>query len=98
MSDFDAHPLAPDAPLGDAPVRTYLGWAVLVSIVCFLPLGLVGVVYGLRSSRALEAGEVDGARRLGRVARRWIVAALIVGLLWDIALVALLALLGAFSS
>ncbi|HAN71864.1 MAG TPA: hypothetical protein DCQ36_09820, partial [Actinobacteria bacterium] len=80
------------------PVRTNLGWAVLVSILCFLPLGLVAVVYGLRSRRALGAGDPGGARALGRVARRWVIGTLVVGVLIDAALVAVLALLGAFSS
>jgi hypothetical protein len=98
MSDFDAHPLAPDPPLDGEPVRTNLCWAVLVSILCFLPLGLVAVVYGLRSSRSLAAGDPGRARALGRVARRWVIVTLVVGLLFNAALAALLALLGAFSS
>jgi len=96
MSDFDAHPLAPDAP--PARVRTHLGWAVAVSALCFLPLGLVAVVYGLRASRAATAGEADRARRLGRVARRWVIVTVVVGLLVDLGLVLVMALLGAFSS
>lgn len=96
MSDFDAHPLAPEAP--PAPVRTYLGWAVVVSALCFLPLGLVAAVYALRASRAASAGDMERARRLGRVARRWILATVLIGLAVDLTLVAVMALLGAFSS
>lgn len=95
MSDADPHPLAPEpAPAGER-VRTHLGWAVAVSALCFLPVGLVAVVYGLRASRAVTAGDTDRARRLARVARRWIILTVVVGLLLDAALVAVFALLGA---
>lgn len=98
MSDAAPHPLAPDpAPAGDR-VRTHLGWAVAVSAVCFLPVGLIAVVYGLRASRAVTAGDPERARRLARVARRWIIVTIVLGLLLDATLVGILALLGAAPS
>lgn len=98
MSDLDPHPLAPEVSTGEEPVRTHLGWAAAVTALCFLPLGLIAVVYSLRSARALEAGDELTARRSARVARRWILATVIVGLLVDLGLLAVLLLLGAFSS
>jgi len=98
MSDFDAHPLAPDPDPRGRTVRTYLVWAVLVSVLCFLPLGLVAVVYGLQASRAVTDGDLARARRRGRVARRWVIASLIVGILVDLVLAGVFALLGAYSS
>lgn len=98
MSDFDAHPLAPEAPAGQEPVRTYLGWAAVVSALCFLPIGLVALAYSLASARALAAGDDARARRRSRVALRWIVVAVLAGLVVDGVLVAVLAALGAFSS
>lgn len=83
----------PDA----VPVRTHLGWAVVVSALCFLPLGLVALAYGLRASSAASRGDLDRARRSSRAALGWIIATVVVGLLVDVALVAGLALLGAFS-
>lgn len=98
MSDADPHPLAPDLPAEQAPVRTHLGWAALVAALCLLPLGLVAVGYSLASARALAAGDIELARRRARVSVRWIVATVAVGLLVDAALVAVLVLLGAFSA
>lgn len=98
MSDVDPHPLAPAVSTGEEPVRTHLGWAAAVTALCFLPLGLVAVVYSLRSSRALEAGEEPKARKAARVARRWILTTVIVGVIVDGGLLAVLLLLGAFSS
>lgn len=98
MSHVDPHPLAPEVSTGEGPVRTHLGWAAVVTALCFLPLGLVAVVYSLRAARALQAGDEAAARRSARVARRWIVATVIVGLIVDVGLLAVLLLLGAFSS
>lgn len=98
MSDVDPHPLAPEVSTGEEPVRTHLGWAAAVTALCFLPLGLVAVAYSLRSSRALQAGDEPAARRSAVVARRWILATVAVGLVVDLGLLAVLLLLGAFSS
>ncbi len=98
MSDLDANPLSPDPAPPIVRVRTHLLWAVLVSALCFLPIGLIAVVYGLRASRALTVGEADRARRLARVARRWIIVTVVVGVLLDAALIAVFAALGAAPS
>ena len=79
------------------PPRTHLGWAVAVTAVCFLPLGLVAVYYGLRTGRALREGRDEDARRGSVTARRWIIATVIVGLLTWLLLTAAVLLLGAFS-
>jgi hypothetical protein len=89
---------APETSGAERAPRTYLGWGVATTVLCFVPLGLIAVIYGLRTSRALATGRVDDARRSSRVARRWVVATIIVGVLVDLVLVAALLLLGAFSS
>ncbi len=97
MSDLDAQPPAPDPSTTDERVRTHLGWAVAVSVLCFLPLGLVALAYGLRASSLAARGDLDRARRASRAARRWIIATAVVGLLVNAALATVLALMGAFS-
>lgn len=98
MSDLDAHPLAPDPVSATGRIRTHLAWAVLVSALCFLPIGLVAVLYSLRASRALTAGDAERAGRLARVSRRWIIVTIVLGLLLDAALIGVFALLGASPS
>ncbi len=78
--------------------RTYLGWAVAATVLCFLPLGLVALFFGLRTSSAVADGRLDDAVRSSRRARRWIVATVIVGGLTYLAIVGSLLLLGAFST
>lgn len=85
------------APAAPAP-RTYLVWAVLVTGLCFLPLGLIAVAFAWRTSVLIDRGDLDRARRTSRAAKGWAITALVVGILVDIVLLAALALLGAFGT
>jgi Interferon-induced transmembrane protein len=94
MSD----PSPPAESRDDAhPPRSHLGWAVAAAVLFFLPVGLVAVYYALRTRSALAEGRPEDAARLARVARRWVIAAIVVGLLLDLALVAVVLMMGAFS-
>ena len=79
------------------PPRDHLGWALAATVLCFLPLGLVAVYFGLRSNRALAEGRIDDADRDSRRTRRWLIATLVVGLLVWATLTLSILLLGAFS-
>jgi len=85
----------PDTP--ERTVKTHLGWAVASAILCFLPLGLVAVVYAVLAHQSLALGDWATAERRARVARRWLVAAIVVGIVIDLVLAATFVLLGAFS-
>jgi hypothetical protein len=86
---------------GSAPppaTRTYLGWSVAATCLCFLPLGIIAVVYALRAASAVGAGDAAAAARSARVARRWLVATVVVGLGVYAVIAVALAMLGAFST
>lgn len=87
----------PMPPTPDAP-RTYLAWSIASTCLCFLPLGLVAVAYALRSASFITAGDLDAAARSARIARRWLITTVVVGVVIDLVLVTALALLGAFGS
>jgi hypothetical protein len=84
-------------PQHEAP-PTYLGWAIGVTACCFLPCGLVAVYFGWRSAQATVSGDLAWAEGASNVARRWLIAAVVVGVLIDLVIVASLGLLGAFPS
>jgi uncharacterized membrane protein YjgN (DUF898 family) len=81
----------------DPVIRTHLGWAVVSSMLCFLPLGLVAVYYALRVQKDMAAGDVDSAAHHSRVAKGWVIATIVIGILIYLFLTAVFALLGAFS-
>jgi hypothetical protein len=85
------------APAAPAP-RTHLVWAILVTCLCFLPLGLIAIAYAWRTSVLIGRGDLERARRTSRAAKGWAITALVVGILVDAILIAALALLGAFGS
>ena len=84
-------------PQHEAP-PTYLGWAIGVTAFCFLPFGLVAVYLGWRSAKATGNGDLARAERSSKAARCWLIAAVVVGVLLDLVIVAALGLLGAFPS
>ena len=77
--------------------RTHLVWSALSCVLCFLPLGLVAVAWGIGVQRALSRGDLIAARRRSRQARGWLIATLVIGAVVDLALAGALAALGAFS-
>ncbi|XP_071756823.1 trafficking regulator of GLUT4 1 [Centroberyx gerrardi] len=60
--------------------RDYL---ILVIISCFCPVwpvSIVALVYSIMSRNSLQAGDMDGAKRLGRLARLLSIVSIILGL------------------
>lgn len=80
---------APEVP------RTYLGWSLVAAVLCFLPLGLVAAWFGLRVDRAVQADDMSAAASASRLARRWLIATMAVGVAIYVVIGAALLLLGA---
>ncbi len=67
---------APPDPRVDAPeppqrVDNYLVPAILVTVFCCLPFGIVSIVYAAQVNGKLEAGDIEGARRTSERAKMW---------------------------
>jgi heme/copper-type cytochrome/quinol oxidase subunit 2 len=77
--------------------RTYLVWSLVATVLCFLPVGLVALYFGLRVNQANADGRTEDANRSSLVARRWLVATAIIGVVIYAASAMVLAALGAFS-
>ena len=52
-------------------VENYLVPAILVTIFCCVPFGIVSIVYAAQVNGKLEAGDIDGARRASASAKMW---------------------------
>ncbi|XP_062386962.1 trafficking regulator of GLUT4 1-like [Sardina pilchardus] len=59
--------------------RDYLLLAVIACFCPVWPINIVGFVYSIMSRNSLEQGNIDGARRLGRVAKLLSVVSLVGG-------------------
>lgn len=83
-------------PPGDtaAPnVPNYLVFAILVTIFCCIPFGIVAIVFAAQVNSKLAAGDVAGAEEASRKAKTWCYVSLFVGIAW-IVLVVVLSLIG----
>ncbi|XP_051933785.1 trafficking regulator of GLUT4 1 [Hippocampus zosterae] len=72
--------------------RDYL---ILVIVSCFFPVwpvSIVALVYSIMSRNSLQAGDVDGARRLGRLARLLSIVSIVLGVVAIIVFVSLSAI------
>ncbi|MDR1238290.1 MAG: CD225/dispanin family protein [Propionibacteriaceae bacterium] len=84
-----AQPLVPNQPPGyfhsgyASPPDNYLVWAILSTIFCFLPLGIVSIVFSSQVNSKWTMGDIYGAQESARKARnfaKW--SAIIAGAGW----------------
>ena len=62
-----------DIPAGAPPphVPNYLVQAILVTVFCCLPFGIVSIVHAAQVNGKVEAGDIEGARRSSANAKTW---------------------------
>ena len=106
MSDYDSTP-PPPPPYGDygvqaVPPPNYLVWAILSTILCFLPLGIVSIVFSAQVNSKWAAGDVAGAQRASDLAKKLTIWTVVVGVIVNvivlIGIIAFGALLGTTGS
>ena len=87
-----------------APVRTvgylpnYLVHAIVVTVLCCVPFGIVAIVFAAQVNGKLEAGDYNGAVESSRKARTWCWVSFGVGLAFAFAYAAyMLVVMGALA-
>lgn len=60
---------------------TYLVWAVVMTILCCMPAGIVAIVFGSQVSSRYYSGDYEGAKRASRRAEIWIIVSFVLGVL-----------------
>ena len=78
------------------PIPNYLVQAILATLFCCLPFGVVAVVFATQVNSRLAAGDVPGALDASHKARTWAWVSFICGLILTILVVLLVILQGAF--
>jgi predicted secreted protein len=69
----------PGQPMG-APPPNNLVWAILCTLFCCLPLGVVSIVYAAQVNGKWQAGDAAGAQESSRKARQFAMWGAIIGL------------------
>lgn len=54
-------------------------WAILTTLFCFLPFGIVSIVYAAQVNGKYASGDYQGAASSSRRARTWAIAAAVTG-------------------
>ena len=84
MSDYGGPP-AYRGPQGyeqsGEPPNNNLVWAILATIFCCLPLGIVSIVFAAQVNSKWAGGDYAGARESAQKARQWAIISAVVGLL-----------------
>jgi hypothetical protein len=73
-------------------IPNYLAQAILVTLCCCLPFGVVGIIFAAQVNSKLAAGDYEGAQRASDQAKMWcwlgfglgLVANLISGIIYAI--------------
>ncbi|XP_067433009.1 trafficking regulator of GLUT4 1 isoform X2 [Thunnus thynnus] len=84
--------IATNPPLDRTKVKDYLLLSVLACFCPVWPINIVGFVYSIMSKNSLEQGNLDGAVRLGRVAKMLSMVSLVGGTVIIIACIVNLAI------
>ena len=64
----------------DRPPDNYLVWAILTTVFCCLPAGIVSIVYSAQVNGKFYSGDIDGAERASENAKTWAIISAGLGL------------------
>jgi hypothetical protein len=64
----------PRVPSRDEYIPNQMAWAILTTLFCCLPLGIVSIVYAAQVDGRRAAGDIEGARTAAEKARFWAIA------------------------
>ena len=79
-----AAPVQPVQPQPETPEPcppTNLAWAIITTVLCCLPSGIVAIIYALKVSNKYREGDIEGAKRASETGAWWCIATIILGIL-----------------
>ena len=60
---------------------TNLVWAIITTVLCCLPAGIVAIIYAMKVTNKYREGDIEGAKRASEVGAWWCIASIILGIL-----------------
>ncbi|GAB3675287.1 CD225/dispanin family protein [Angustibacter aerolatus] len=84
-------------PAGPPPPN-YLVWAILTTIFCCLPLGVVSIVFSAQVNGKYAGGDVAGAQDSSRKAKQFAIWSAIAGVIVAVLYIVLVVVLGVVGS
>ncbi|KRG72322.1 membrane protein [Stenotrophomonas terrae] len=75
-------------------VSNNLVWAILSTLFCCLPLGIVSIINAAKVNGLLAAGDIAGARDAADKAKKWAIYAAGAGIVVSIVYIVLVMVLG----
>lgn len=60
---------------------SYLVWAVVMTVLCCLPAGIVAIIFSSQVSSKYYSGDIEGATRASERAQIWIIISFVLGVL-----------------
>jgi hypothetical protein len=68
------------APAEPCP-PTNLVWAIISTVLCCLPAGVVAIVYAIKVTNKYREGDIEGAKRASETGAWWCIASIILGII-----------------
>jgi len=75
-------------------VSNNLVWAILSTLFCCLPLGIVSIINAAKVNGLLAAGDIAGARDAADKAKKWAIYAAVAGIIVTVLYIVLVMVLG----
>lgn len=75
-------------------VPNYLVYAILCTICCCMPFGIVAIIYAAQVNSKISAGDISAARDASDKARTWCIVGFVTGLVVNLLVVAVQVALG----
>lgn len=89
---YSAPAYSAPAPAAQPPVPNHLVWAILATLCCCLPTGIVAIIFAAQVDGKAAAGDYDGARKASDNAKLWSWISLGIGLVGGLAYAGLMML------
>lgn len=75
--------MPPMLPEREPMPPTYMVWAILATLCCCLPAGVVAIVFSSQVSSKYYMRDYEGARRSSRNAEIWIIVSIVAGIIFN---------------